>query len=162
MSFQNTLLLFSVLLTALIAGLYYGWAVSVIPGIAKLSDGDYLRSMQSMNRAILNPWFFASFMGTGLVLVITCFYSYSHFSSTSFYFFLAAALLYIIGSFGLTLACNVPLNEKLDAYNLSSASEAELKQMRQVFEMPWNKYHLVRTITTIACLCCTILAIIKK
>ncbi|MES2689241.1 MAG: anthrone oxygenase family protein [Bacteroidota bacterium] len=161
-SVQNNLLFASVLLTALIAGLFYGWACSVVPGLGRITDREYISAMQSMNKAIINPVFMLSFMGALIVLPLACYYSYSHSSITCFYLMLAAALFYIIGSFGITMACNVPLNNSLESFDLSSATAVEITQKRTSFEMPWNKYHLVRTIAAVASLCCTILAVLKK
>src|SRR5688572_15808061 len=89
----------TLLVTALIAGLFYAWSVSVNPGLHRLSDGEYLRSMQHINRAILNPLFMASFMGTLIMLPICTFIVFRHDGiSPSFWFILAAALLYVIGT----------------------------------------------------------------
>ena len=45
-------------LMALIAGLFYSFSVSVNPGLHKLSDSEYIKATKSINRAILNPFFF--------------------------------------------------------------------------------------------------------
>src|SRR5687767_15970411 len=80
----------TLLVTALIAGLFYAWSVSVNPGLHRLSDGEYLRSMQQINRVILNPLFFASFMGALIMLPICTFIVFRHDGiSPSFWFILA-------------------------------------------------------------------------
>jgi uncharacterized membrane protein len=75
---------------------------------------------------------------------------------------LGATALYATGGFGLTMACNVPLNNALDAFDLSTAGPGDLQVQRGQFEIPWNRYHMVRTIASMGSLACTILAIIKK
>ena len=54
--------------SGLIAGLFWGWSVSVARGLAKVSDCTYVSTMQSVNRAILNPMFLLVFMGSTFVL----------------------------------------------------------------------------------------------
>ena len=85
--------------TGLIAGLFYSYSCSVNPGLAKLPDGEYLAAMQSINRAILNPVFFATFIGTLLLLPVSTWLQYNEGASKSFSFLLAATLIYAIGVF---------------------------------------------------------------
>ena len=144
--------------TGLIAGLFYSYSCSVNPGLAKLPDGEYLAAMQSINRAILNPVFFATFIGTLLLLPVSTWLQYNEGVSKSFSFLLAATLIYAIGVFGVTIFGNVPLNDGLDKFNLHSASIAEIKRQRAMFEMPWNKLHNIRTIANIISLVLVIIA----
>lgn len=148
---------------ALIAGLFYSYSCSVNPGLSRLADKEYLAAMQSINKAILNPWFFLSFMGT-LILMPVCTWLYYkvEMPDLSFYLLLTATILYIIGVFGVTGLGNVPLNEMLDKINLSTATAAELKHLRTGFEMPWNKLHNIRMVCNIIALMLLLASIIRK
>ena len=133
--------------TALIAGLFYSYSCSVTIGLGRLSDEAYLRAMQSINRAILNPWFFASFMGTLVLLPICTWLMFRHEAASSgFYLSLLATLVYVVAVFGVTIFGNVPLNEALDKFDIGAASAAEIKVRRVQFETRWNKLNLIRTI----------------
>ena len=61
----------TVLLTALITGFFYAYSCSVNGGLKRLPDQEYLRAMQSINKAVLNPLFFMSFFGTLVMLPLT-------------------------------------------------------------------------------------------
>jgi uncharacterized membrane protein len=153
----------TLLTTALIAGLFYAYSVSVNPGLNRLSDSAYLQSMQHINRVILNPLFMASFMGALIMLPICTFIVFRHDGiSPSFWFILAATLLYVIGTFGVTIAGNVPLNVMLDQFNIEGAGAQELRAFRAQFEMPWNNLHRVRTIANVLSLICAIVAALWK
>ncbi len=67
---SNVVLLITALLVALITGLWYAYSCSVNLGLGKLPDSEYLMGMQSINREILNLVFFATFMGTLLLLPV--------------------------------------------------------------------------------------------
>ena len=54
MKTETIILASAILLTGLMAGIFFTWSNAVKPGIGKLSDLEYLRSLQSMNRVILN------------------------------------------------------------------------------------------------------------
>mgnify|MGYP003575908297 CR=1 FL=1 len=144
--------------TALIAGLFYSYSCSVNPGLGKLPDEGYLAAMQSINREILNPVFFATFMGTLILLPVSTWLQYSAGASKSFLFLLAATLIYAVGVFGVTMFGNVPLNDALDKFNLHSASMEEIKSQRSMFEVPWNKLHNIRTIANIVSLVLVVIA----
>src|SRR5206468_9628718 len=85
MTFANIILLATATTTALIAGLFYAYSCSVNAGLGKLSDAAYLAAMQSINREILNPLFFMSFMGTLLLLPVCTWVHYSKPVSLRFY-----------------------------------------------------------------------------
>ena len=159
---QNLTLFLAVLLSALIAGLFYGYSCSVNPGLGRLADVEYLKAMQSINRAILNPVFFMSFMGTLIVLPICTWLKYTEPPSSGFYFLLSASVLYGIGVFGVTMIGNVPLNEMLDAFDIRSSTASEVSTHRERFERLWNTYHQIRTVSSITVLALVILSILKK
>ena len=116
----------TILLTGLVAGLFYGYDCSVIRGLGALPDKSFLSAFQSINREILNLYFFISFMGSLLLLPLATWLNYNSGISNSFYFLLAATLIYAIAVFGVTVFGNVPLNNILDQFNIEKASPAEL------------------------------------
>lgn len=143
----NLILLVTALAGGLIAGLFYSYSCSVNPGLGALPDANYLAAMQSINRTILNPVFFFSFLGTVLLLPLS---TYLHFGTGNrFYLLLGAAVVYLIGTFGVTILGNVPLNEALDKINLTGASAQELAAHRLRFEVPWNRLHAIRTYASV-------------
>jgi uncharacterized membrane protein len=162
LTIQNSLLFLSVLLSGLISGLLYGYACSVNPGLNKLTDSEYLRAMQSINKEILNPFFFISFIGTLFILPVATLYSKSHATHTCFYLMLAASVTYIIGVVGVTALGNIPLYNTLERLNILSATSSDLSKHRSLFESSWNRYHFIRTLFSILTTAFTITAILKK
>ncbi|HWW42398.1 DUF1772 domain-containing protein [Pedobacter sp.] len=161
---ENILPVVVLVLTAtmagLIAGLFYSWSCSVIPGLSRLSDKNYLAAMQSINKAILNPVFFVSFIGTLVLLPLSTYQFYIRPLSIQFWLLAIATLIYTIGVFGVTVFGNVPLNDQLAAFNLSSAGPAEIVAHRMKFEGAWNNFNTLRTISAVSVLvlviiCCT-------
>lgn len=150
-------LIITAVLTALVAGLFYSYSCSVVLGLGKLSDAEYLKAMQSINREILNPVFFISFMGTAVLLPISTFLVRGQ--QPTFLFLLLATLAYLIGVFGVTAGGNVPMNDVLDKFDITNATTETLKQMRDGFEDKWNFLNNIRTffsvvtITLVVCAC---------
>lgn len=156
-SIKSVTLLTAVMLTGLSAGFFYAWMVSVIPGTRRVIDITYLESMQSINRAILNPAFYLVFMGTPLALAASTFQQYQ--TGPKFWFLLAATLIYLLGTFAVTAFGNVPLNDALDVLDLASLDEVERSGFRQSYEERWNRLHWIRTVFSVLSFFLSVLAI---
>ena len=149
MVFENIILALAGTLTALVTGLFYGYSVSVNGGLHRLNDSEYVKAMQSINAVIQNFLFFASFIGPVILLPLAAFLQRDA-DPMQFALLLASSILYIAGSFGLTMVGNVPLNVRLAKFDASKASGNEIAQARAGFERPWNRLHVIRTIASIA------------
>jgi uncharacterized membrane protein len=144
----NILLVITATTTALMAGLFYAFSCSVNLGLARLSNAEYISAMQSINRAIQNPIFFAAFFGAPILLPLSVFTHYEQPLPARFWLLLAAAIIYLICTFGVTIFGNVPLNNTLDRFDLPAASEAEITLQRANFEGRWNNLNTIRTISS--------------
>ncbi|MBL6444723.1 DUF1772 domain-containing protein [Fulvivirga sp. 29W222] len=153
----------TIMLLGLIAGLFYSYSCSVNTGLGRLTDSDYLKAMQSINKIILNPWFFIIFIGTLFLLPLATWLSYERAGTDQrFYLLLAASIVYAIGVFGVTGMGNVPLNEALARFNIETASLQEIHVHRSAFEVPWNKLNLIRTCANLLSLLLALMAVIKS
>jgi uncharacterized membrane protein len=122
----------------------------------------YLQSFQSINKAIQNPYFFISFIGSLVTLPLAALLTYKANFTASWQFLSAAALLFIFGVFGVTAFANIPLNNQVDKFNISAASAQSLQEMRQKFESRWNLFHHIRTYVSIVSFLLAILSLIKR
>tara|TARA_R110000868_G_C10949382_1_gene767691 strand:- start:2236 stop:2742 length:507 start_codon:yes stop_codon:yes gene_type:complete len=137
-----------IVLTGLSAGLCFTWSNAITPGIGRLDDLGYLRSFQQMNRTILNSWFFVVFFGPSLIGLISL-YLFKGSPATLLWLLILAMATYFFGVALVTIFGNVPLNEMLDKVDLNTASSEELGQLRESFELKWNRLHHIRTISSI-------------
>lgn len=149
-------LIITAVLTALIGGLFYAYSCSVVLGLGKLSDTEYLKAMQSINREILNPLFFMSFMGTVIFLPVATFLLRGQ--QTVFICLVLATLAYVIGVFGVTVAGNVPMNDALDKFDISNSTAEAIRQMRENFENRWNFLNNIRTVFSVISIICVVCA----
>jgi uncharacterized membrane protein len=149
LTLESIIVITTIVLTGLTAGLCFTWTNAVTPGIGQLDDFGFLRSFQEMNRAIINPVFIAVFFGPFLGHILTVYLKHQN-SDAAFWLYVIAALIFILGVVFVTIFKNVPLNEILDKSDLTVASADELCALRQEFEIPWRGWHLVRTLSSIA------------
>jgi uncharacterized membrane protein len=162
MALYTIIQVIAVALVGLAAGLFYSYSCSVVNGLGRLGDKEYLLGFQSINRAILNPAFMLSFMGSLIVLPIAAWMTYKNGDAPAFYYFLAAAIIYAVGVFGITIAGNVPLNNMLDKFDIGNASVEALRSMRDKFENKWNTLQHVRTVANIIAFVLSTIALIKR
>jgi uncharacterized membrane protein len=101
--------------SGVVGGLLLAFSVSVMPALARQPDAQGMRVMQDINVVILNPLFLAIFMGTAILSLGLIASPLSGASDQGLALRLAGALLYLVGVFGITMAVNVPLNNRLAA-----------------------------------------------
>lgn len=125
------------------AGLFFVFSNTVMKALAALPPRSGIAAMQAINVTIINPWFMAVFFGTGaacLLLVIVALLQGRG-------WLLAGSALYLAGSIGVTIVCNVPRNNALAA--LDPAAPDSVGIWRDYLAV-WTAWNDVRTISTLA------------
>lgn len=130
------------------SGIFFTWTNAVKPGIGKLDNITYLNAFKSMNKVILNPLFFIVFILPILTIPISTFLSFDSTKNYVFELLLISSIIYFTGVFLVTVLGNIPLNELLDRTDLNKLSQKELDTFRKKIENKWNKFNLVRTLTS--------------
>ena len=162
MKTSRLLLLVTTLFTGLMAGLFYAYSCSVIPGLGKLGNSEYLKAMQSINREIQNPVFFVCFFGVPILFLICLYRFYGQRFTGVFLRLSFAALAYYIGVFGVTVFGNLPLNNTLDQFDIAHATTETLRMQRDHFETTWNILNHIRTSSAIISLLLMLFAMARK
>jgi uncharacterized membrane protein len=102
---------------SLIGGTFFGFSNFIMPAIGRQPPANAIAVMNAINVTVLNAGFLGAFMGTailGLVLVLTVFVAGGNPWAA------AGALIYVIGTFGVTMAINVPMNNRLARFETPS------------------------------------------
>ncbi len=149
MNFPDVLLGTSIIATGLMSGLWYGWTASVIPGTRRVADTNYIDTMQNINRAIINPAFIIPFMGIPLLLGVAAFLQFRSGDTRRGWLLVSATATYVIGVLGVTVGGNVPLNDALDAFDLTGSNDQSIGSRRHSYETPWNRWHYLRTVANV-------------
>jgi uncharacterized membrane protein len=141
------LTLVSALGSGLIAGVFFAFSAFVMKALARLPPAQGIAAMQSINVAVLNRWFFATFFGTAAgcaVLVGTSLWAWHEPGAIHR---LAGGALYLAGTILVTILFNVPRNNALAAVDPASAEGASL-WARYLTE--WTTWNHVRTVAALA------------
>lgn len=162
MTLENVVLVIGGTLTGLFAGVLYAFNVAIVPALRSIKGTSHIAAMQAINAKIKNPVFFLSFFGPTLLLPLA---AYLHRGTAEFPLLVAAAALHIIGGNGVTIAGNIPLNERLDKVDSGHLSEAEADQIRAEFQgvgSLWMRFHNVRTLAVTAATALVLLVCLSK
>ena len=147
--YRDVVLAGATVATGLLAGLFYGYSCSVMPGLHGASDRTVVETMQQINRAIENPLFFATFLGAP-VLAGWAWLEARSGPDRSARRWIGAGAALVAATLAITFAVNVPLNDRLDRVGaVERQSASQLAQARADFEGPWVRGNVARTITSI-------------
>jgi uncharacterized membrane protein len=120
------LILLSALGAGLIAGAFFAFSTFVMAALNRLPAAQGIAAMQSINIAVINPVFLGLFMGTALTCAVMIPMAFLHWGMAGAVFLVVGSAFYLLGTFLVTLAFNVPLNNALAAVAADSAAGAEL------------------------------------
>ena len=137
----------SALGSGLIAGVFFAFSAFVMTALGRLPPDQGMAAMQSINVAVLNPWFFAAFFGTAALCAVLAIAALFRWSAPGAFLLLAGSLLYLVGTVLVTVRLNVPLNDALAAAEPASAEAASL-WTRYLAE--WTRWNHVRTAASLA------------
>jgi uncharacterized membrane protein len=156
--FRTATLIGATLTTGLMAGLYYGFACSVMPGLGQTDDRTFVGAMQWINVKILNGWFALSFAGSLLLTAAAAGLHLRQDGRSALPWIVAALVLYGL-TLVTTMGINVPLNNRLDAAG-PAGEIADPAAARRGFEAVWVRWNLVRAVVCAAAFCCLIWALV--
>lgn len=96
-----------------VTGLLWAFSNFILRALRDLPPEHGMFAMQRINERILNPLFFVFFMGTPVLCGLVAAGALLDLQRAGSGWLLAGALAYLAGPFGITLAFNVPLNDRL-------------------------------------------------
>jgi len=131
----------------LVAGIFFAFSNFVMKALARVPSAQGIAAMQSINVVVLNKLFFAVFFGTALCCLVLAIISFVRWQKPGASYLLAGSLLYLIGTIGVTIVCNVPLNDALAAVDASSADAGSVWTN---YLKNWTVWNHLRTIAAFA------------
>ena len=137
------MILLAALGTGVVAGVFYGFSTFVMKALGRLPAPQGIAAMQSINVVVINPWFMTAFFGTallGILLMVLV-------GGPGAGWVIAGALIYLVGTIVVTMACNVPLNNAL-ARTAPTTPESAALWARYL--SAWTRWNHVRTAAALA------------
>ena len=133
--------------SGLMAGFFFAFSVCIMSALGKLPSAQGTAAMQMINVVVINPWFLSVFLGmTVLGVSVTILAAMNRHDATVIYL-LTGGLLYVIGTFVVTMRFNVPLNDALAAVAADSSQSTALWAR---YSSTWTVWNHVRTLASLA------------
>jgi uncharacterized membrane protein len=130
-----------------IAGVFFAFSTFVIKALAALPTAQGIAAMQSINVTVLNAWFLATFLGTGMLCLLATVSSFLAWPKSAALYVLAGCALYLFVTVLVTMVFNVPRNDALA--NLDPVSPDSVKLWTQ-YVAEWTTWNHVRTVGALA------------
>ena len=131
----------------LVAGIFFAFSTFVMKALARLPAAQGIAAMQSINVAVINPWFLTPYFGMAVLSVLLIIAAVLRWHEPGAAYVVAGGLLYFLGTFLVTMLFNVPRNNTLAAVAATSTEGAALWAD---YLIAWTKWNHVRTIAALA------------
>lgn len=138
--------LFAALGCGLVAGVFFAFSTFVMNALARLQPPQGIAAMQAINITVINPLFMTALFGTAAACIFLATFSISKWHQTGSVCLLIGSLLYLVGTVGVTIMCNVPLNDALAKVKPSSTDGVLWAR----YLTYWTMWNHVRTIAALA------------
>ena len=148
MTLSVGLVLTSTLSCALVTGFVFTYAVIVMPGLAKLTDKEFIRAFQVTDELIQNnqPIFMIVWVGSVISVISTLIVSLMRPYSVETVLVIIAGFVYLLGVQGLTVLVHLPLNRRIQTVNVEEWDASALREERLLFETRWIRFNWIRTL----------------
>ncbi|MCX4914045.1 DUF1772 domain-containing protein [Streptomyces sp. NBC_00687] len=141
------LTLLGVLGCGLVAGVFCGFSTFVMRALAQLPPAQGVAAMQAINVAAVRPPFMFVFAGTAVLCAVLAVVTFVVWPDGATVELLLGSALYLFGSFGVTIAANVPRNEALMKLDPGTP---EATALWPTYVREWTMWNHIRTIASAA------------
>jgi uncharacterized membrane protein len=147
----------AVVLSGLVAGVFMAFSDFVMKSLAAATPAAGIESMQIINRKVYGSVFLVLLLGMAPVSLGIAVYAIFAVSGPASGWLIAGGTIYVTGVFVVTIACNVPMNKRLDAMDLNVPGT---ESYWASYASSWTRWNHVRSATSAASAICYLLACI--
>ncbi len=154
MNTQSIVVVVSAAASALVGGVFFAFSVFVMRALASLPPAQGVLAMQRINVTVINALFLGTFLGAAPLLAVAA--SMARRTPQSFAWLSASFVVYLVGSVGVTMAFNVPRNNRLASLEPTSPEAAAYWP---VYVREWLAWNHVRCIASMVAAVLAMLAV---
>jgi uncharacterized membrane protein len=154
---MNVVIAAAALGCALSAGALFAFSAFVMAGLKRLPPAQGAAAMQSINVTAVTPAFMTTLFGTALLCLVVAVWAVASWDDGRAPWSLAGGLLYLVGTIGITMAANVPRNNRLAALAPEDAGDVWSDYLRT-----WTAWNHVRTLAGLAAAALLVVALTQE
>lgn len=142
----DLLVALTILFVGIMAGLFFGYSVSVVLTLDTLSASAYTTVMRSINDEIQNVVFLIAFTGSAVVPVVGAAVILLRGEWTTQFgqVFVVGVVIYVLGTVGVTAFVHIPMNEYIATWSPASPPDDW-----EAIRARWARWNHVRTLAAI-------------
>ena len=142
----------------LVAGIFFAFSSFIMPALSARTAPESIAAMQAINVKVLNPSFLGTFFGTALVCLVIVALALVEGGQPGAALRMIGSVAYLIGTLGVTIACNVPRNDLLAKieFNGPGADSAWATYSRE-----WTAWNTVRTLASFVAVAALIASLLQ-
>ena len=143
---NQTLLILTIIAalgTGLVAGIFFAFSTFIMRSLDRISPREGIAAMQSINVAVINPWFMIAFFGTAVVCILLAIISLLDWDRPGNGYLLLGSALYFFGTILVTIIFNVPRNNELATVEPAGS---ESSRLWAGYVRSWTAWNHVRTV----------------
>ena len=144
--------------TALLAGNFFAFSAFLMRALGGLAAERGIVAMQAITVAIKWPVFLILFFGTAALCAVLAGNALLHWGAPGSCYLLAGTLLFLLGTFAVTMIRNVPFNRELIAV---APDTKEARDLWKRFQASWSMWNHIRTISAFLACAALILALVE-
>jgi uncharacterized membrane protein len=139
---------FAIIAYALVGGVFLAFSDFIMRSLAQTSGIGGSEAMQVINREVFRWAFMTLFLGLAAVSLFLVAFGLTSLDGTARTMIVLAGAVYLIGSFGVTIRFNVPMNEMLAG--METAHEITKMYWTEVYLPRWTFWNSVRAVACVA------------
>ncbi len=143
--------------TALLAGNFFAFSAYLMRALRGLSAERGGVAMQAITLALRAPVFLVVFFGTAVLAAVLAGVAVLKHGAPGSCYLLTGSLVFLIGTFCVTMGRNVPLNRALIR---TTPGTKEGREMWKRFQSSWSRWNHVRTLTSLMACAFLIMALV--
>lgn len=136
----------SALACGLVAGVFFAFSTFVMRAFDQLPGTQGLTAMQQINRTVITPLFMLALGGAAIACLALAVIGAVRWGKPGSPWLVAGGLTYVLGTFGVTGALNVPLNDKLERVDPRAADAAARWAS---YSSEWTTWNHLRTVAAL-------------
>ena len=143
----TTTVVLALLGSALIAGVFFAFSSFIMRALAERPAPEAIAAMQSINAVVINRSFLGTFVGTAMISLVIALIAVVEWQAATSPWLVNGALLYVGGTFLVTIRGNVPLNNRLASL---AAEEPEASSVWTDYLNRWTRLNTIRAVAATA------------
>lgn len=146
------------LAAGVVAGVFFAFSTFVMPALVRLPPAQGVAAMQAINVAAINRWFLGVLLGCAVACLGLIVAALLAWPEPGAGLRMLGAAAYLLGTLGVTIACNVPRN---DALAPLAADSGEALALWPVYLREWTAWNHVRTFASLAAAAALVLGLLR-